>query len=83
LVSSTGGGTFKAFEPSALLIVGDSGEITSRKANTKLALWCQRLNLGNVILLNSNMQTIVGRWGVCAAFLNTDFAKNQITSRSL
>jgi hypothetical protein len=42
--------------PSALLMLENIGVITSRKAKTKLAVGCQRLNLWNVILLISNMQ---------------------------
>jgi hypothetical protein len=56
--------------PWALLMVVNIGAITSRKAKTKLAVGCQRLNLWNVILLDFDYATISGRWGVCAATPN-------------
>jgi hypothetical protein len=60
----------------------NSGEITSRKAINKLALRCRGLNLWVLILFISANATIVGRWGVCAAFQTVDFAKTQTNSFS-
>jgi hypothetical protein len=84
LVSSTAGkGESEALASAALLggeNIGENiGEITSSKAKTKLALRCRGLNLSILILVYVEHATIVGRWGVCAAFQIPDSAQNRIT----
>jgi hypothetical protein len=72
-------GPFETLASAAVLTGTNIGEniveITSRKAIKALVIRCRGLNLSILILFISHTQTIVGRWGVCAAFQTADLAK--------